>query len=588
MPNFPSVPTPAAPPALAGRRLLELAWRHRAPGLAVAGLAALGTGLVVVFPFAVQHALDEVIPRQDVAAVARVCAWVTAAFLLRELLAASRGRLAGVFEQRMIHDLRARLHEKLTHISPSGLSRHRPGDLMARLMDDIPAAQRAVQEGVEQGLTALLQILLCAAVMLATHPHYALVVMLPVPFIAAGGWLFSRLLAPRARLAREAAARLGTFLHDTLAGLRVIQSHTAEAARQRAFELASLEAGREQRRLASAWAVYAPLMCFLGGLGLVLLLGTGVRGTLAGEISTGELLKLILLLGFFYEPISRLHGVNQTLTTGLAGAARVFEILDTPVEGLPARGAHGSGVGRARGDIVFENVTFGYTAGAPVVQDVSLHVPAGSTVALVGMSGCGKSTLLDLLAGFHTPQRGRILLDGIPLEEWGTAYLRAQVAHVMQEPFLFSGTLRENLLLARPASSEEELWAALREAYAEDFVRARPGGLDMEVGERGVLLSGGERQRLALARAFLKDAPVLLLDEATSAVDAESERRIQAALTRHCVGRACLVIAHRLSTVARADVIHVMSAGRIIASGRHEELLETCLHYWHLASLAFL
>lgn len=545
----------------------------------------LGTGLVVVFPFAVQHALDEVIPRQDAAAVAGVAAWVTAAFLLRELLAAARGRLAGVFEQRMIHDLRARLHEKLTLMPPGWFSRHKPGDLMARLMDDIPAAQRAVQEGVEQGLTALLQILLCAGVMLATHPRYALVVMLPVPFIAAGGWLFSRLLAPRARRAREAAARLGSFLHDTMAGLRVIQSHTAEAARQRGFDATSLEAGREQRRLASAWAVYSPLMCFLGGLGLVLLLGTGVRGTLAGEITTGELLKLILLLGFFYEPISRLHGVNQTLTTGLAGAERVFEILDAPAEGLPALGR---GAGRARGDIEFENVTFGYSADAPVVRGVSLCVPAGSTVALVGMSGCGKSTLLDLLAGFSQPQQGRVTLDGLPLAECGTAWLRAQVAHVMQEAFLFPGTLRENLRLARPAASEEEMWAALREAYAEDFVRARPGGLDMEVGERGALLSGGERQRLALARAFLKDAPVLLLDEATSAVDVESERHIQAALARHCAGRACLVIAHRLSTVARADVIHVMSAGRVIASGRHEELLETCPHYRHLASLAFL
>lgn len=558
------------------------------PGLAVAGLAALGTGLVVVFPFAVQHALDEVIPRQDAAAVARVCAWVTAAFLLRELLAAARGRLAGVFEQSMIHDLRSRLHEKLTHLSPSGFSRHRPGDLMARLMDDIPAAQRAVQEGVEQGLTALLQIVLCAVVMLATHPSYALVVMLPAPFIAAGGWLFSRLLAPRARLAREAAARLGVFLHDTLAGLRVIQSHTAESARQRAFAAASLEAGHEQRRLATAWAVYAPLMCFLGGLGLVLLLGTGVRGTLAGEISTGELLKLILLLGFFYEPISRLHGVNQTLTTGLAGAARVFEILDAASELPQAQGTSSSGAGRARGDIIFENVTFGYASDTPVVRDVSLHVAAGSTVALVGMSGSGKSTLLDLLVGFHTPQQGRILLDGVPLAECGVGWLRAQVAYVMQEAFLFSGTLRENLRLARPDASDEEMWSALREAYAEDFVRARAEGLDMQVGERGVLLSGGERQRLALARAFLKNAPVLLLDEATSAVDAESERHIQAALARHSAGRACLVIAHRLSTVARADVIHVMNAGRIIASGRHEELLESCAHYRHLASLAFL
>ncbi|HRK15365.1 MAG TPA: ABC transporter ATP-binding protein, partial [Prosthecobacter sp.] len=551
----------------------------------VLAAALCGAALVVVFPAAVRRVFDEVIPSRDLAALGRLCAWLAAAFLLREVVAAFRAWSAGVFEQRMNHELRARLHRKLLQMPLCWHKRRKTGDQLARMMDDAPAAQRAVLEGVEQGLTALLQILVCAGVMFDTSPRYALVILLPVPFIAAGGWIFSRLLAPRAARAREAGARVGSFLHETLAGIRLIKSHTAETARQHGFEDVSAAAGRGQRRLAAAWALYSPLMCLMGGLGLVLLLGTGARGVLEGEITSGELLKLILLLGFFYEPVARLHGVNQTLVSGLAGAARVFEVLDA--EGAEA-GRLDSPPHAARGEIRFKNVTFGYDEGMPVIHGISLHVPAGQTCAIVGVSGCGKSTLFDLLAGFYRPWSGVIEMDGVSLAGRDLAALRARTAYVMQDAFLFSGTLRANLLLARPDAGDAELWAALREARAEDFVKARPDGLDTEVGERGVLLSGGERQRLALARAFLKDAPVLLLDEATSAVDAESERHIQEALERLCESRTCMVIAHRLSTVARADVIHVMSAGRVIASGSHAELLEGCPHYRHLASLSFL
>ncbi len=562
------------------RRLLALAWPHRGPALGVVLLACLGTALVVVFPHAVQHALDEVIPARDVSAAWRVCAWLAGAFLLRDLLAALRGRLAGVFEQRMIHALRGRLHEQIARLPLSAFQRHRTGDLLTRLADDVPAAQRAVQEGVEQGLTAVLQIVVCAGVLFATQAYYACIVLLPVPLLAAGGWLFARLLAPRARRARAATGRLGALLHETITGIRLVKSLRAERERQRAFATLSTEAGREQRRLASAWAVYSPLMCLLGSLGLVLLLGTGVQGILNGDLTQGKLLKLILLLGFFYEPMARLHGVNQTLSNGLAAAARVFEILDTETPEPVAPSA----APPARGEIEQHGGGFGPTPEWPGLHGLSLHLPAGQTAALVGVSGCGKSTLLDLIAGLAEPQTGTLLLDGVPAD---AAARRAQTAYVMQDAFLFSGSLRDNLRLARPDADDATLWAALRQASAEEFVRARPEGLDLELGERGARLSGGERQRLALARAFLQDAPVLLLDEATSAVDAESERRLQDALAAFGLNRTCLIVSHRLATVTRADVIHVMSGGRLIASGRHGELLESCPHYRHLASLAF-
>ena len=569
-------PLPCRPVA---RRLLALAWPHRGPALGVVLLASLGTLLVIVFPQAVQLALDEVIPARDVRGAWRVCAWLTGAFLLRDLLAALRGRLAGVFEQRMIHDLRGRLHERIARLPLAGLQRHRTGDLLTRLADDVPAAQRAVQEGVEQGLTAVLQILVCAGVLFATQPRYALVILLPVPLLAAGGWLFARLLTPRARRARAAAGRLGALLHETITGIRLVKSLRAEIARQHAFAAVSAEAGREQRRLAAAWAVYSPLMCLLGSLGLVLLLGTGMQGILAGDLTQGELLKLILLLGFFYEPMARLHGVNQTLTGGLAAAGRVFELLEAADREPPAPQPP-----RARGEIELRGVVFGHAPDTPVLHGLNLHLQAGQTAALVGVSGSGKSTVLDLIAGLAEPQTGTLRLDGTPAD---AAARRAQTAYVMQDAFLFSGSLRDNLRLARPNANDATLWAALRQASAEAFVRARPEGLDLELGERGARLSGGERQRLALARAFLQDAPVLLLDEATSAVDADAEQRLHDALAAFCVNRTCLIVTHRLATVNRADVIHVLSGGRLIASGRHAELLESCPHYRHLASLAF-
>jgi ATP-binding cassette subfamily B protein/subfamily B ATP-binding cassette protein MsbA len=254
---------------------------------------------------------------------------------------------------------------------------------------------------------------------------------------------------------------------------------------------------------------------------------------------------------------------------GLAAAKRVFAILDhEDVEDLEG----GRTITSVRGEVEFRDVSFGYREDREILHAITFHVQPRQTVAFVGATGSGKSTLFQLLTRFYDPQKGVITLDGVPLNELSKASLRRAVGYVTQEPFLFAGTVRENLLIGREDALEEALWQALRLACAEDFVRAMPGGLDAEVGERGVLLSGGERQRLAMARAFLKDAPVLLLDEATSAVDAKSEHLIQQALDTLRKDRTCFVIAHRLATITGADVIHVMQHGRLIASGTHEQL----------------
>lgn len=566
------------------RRLFVFARGHWRIAALQFALAVVGTSLIFVFPGVVRWFIDEIIPQRRTDLIWQAGGLAVFAFTLRETLFYFRTRVNCTFEQRMITDLRGQLHRKIELLPLRWFDHQSTGDILTKLADDVPATQRVILEGIEQGLTALLQILITALVMLVADRQLALLVLAPTPLIAAGGWIYSRWVSPRATAAREATSALNATLHDTLSGIRQIKSYTAEEMRQWKFLAASQRLKDKQTRLMAAWAFYAPSMTLLGNLGLVLLLMAGSWWCVKGSMTAGQLMQFILLVGFLYEPIARLHGVMQTLLNGLAAAKRVFVILDDETEEDLDSGQTPANV---RGDIEFQSVTFAYRDDKPVLHDISLTAQRHQTIAIVGATGSGKSTLFQLLARFYDPQNGTITLDGIPLTEISKRSLRQSLAYVTQEPFLFAGTVRDNLLLGKTDATDDELWAALRSACADDFIQRIPEGLDAEVGERGVLLSGGERQRLALARAFLKNAPILLLDEATSAVDVKSEHLIQEALAKLRANRTSLIIAHRLSTIIEADVIHVLHHGRILAKGKHEELLQTCGYYRELAALAF-
>jgi len=571
--------------AATARRLLKFARKHWRIALVQLVLAVVGTCLIIVFPGVVQWFVDDIIPRKDIPGIWKAGGLAAGAFFLREFLFYVRTRVNSVFEQKMIFDLRGQLHHKIARLPLGWFDRQSTGDILTRMADDVPATQRVILEGIEQGLTSILQIIIAAAVMFYTNSQFALIVMVPVPFIAAGGWLFARWIAPRAKIAREASSHMNSLLHDTITGIRQIKSYTAEDTKQDDFNHASHRLRRAQQKLMTAWAVYSPLMGFFGSFGLVLLLCIGAYGAIQGQMTTGELFKFIFLLGFFFEPIARLHGVNQTIVTGLVSAERVFKILDQEGEEDLEKGRT---LSQAQGAIEFREVTFGYSPDKSVLHGLSLRVQPRQTVAIVGATGSGKSTLFQLLARFYEPQSGSITLDGASIADYSRVSLRDALAYVTQDAFLFAGTIRDNLRLGKAGAADDEMWRALDLACATEFVRQHPDGLDAMVGERGVMLSGGERQRIAMARAFLKDAPVLLLDEATSAVDTKSEQLIQQALEKLRQDRTCLVIAHRLSTVISADVIYVMRQGRVLAHGRHEELVQTCDYYRELASLALL
>ena len=565
-------------------RLVAFARGHRRIAALQFALAAAGTALIFVFPGVVRWFVDEIIPQHRTDLIWQAGGLAILAFTLRETLFYFRTRVNCTFEQRMITDLRGQLHRKVELLPVRWFDHQSTGDILTKLADDVPATQRVILEGIEQGLIALLQILVTAVIMLIADTKLALIVLAPTPLIAAGGWIYSRWVSPRATAVREATSALNATLHDTLTGIRQIKSFTAEDMRQEKFITASHRLKDKQTRLMAAWAFYAPSMTLLGNLGLILLLMAGSWWCIQGDMTPGQLMQFILLVGFLYEPIARLHGVNQTLQNGLAAAKRVFAILDDKIEEDLDTGRELTDV---RGDIEFRSVTFAYREDKPVLHEVSLAAHRHQTIAIVGATGSGKSTLFQLLTRFYEPQSGTLTLDGIPLGEIGKRSLRQSLAYVTQESFLFAGTVRENLLLGHPAATDDEIWTALRDASADEFIQRFPEGLDAEVGERGVLLSGGERQRLALARAFLKDAPILLLDEATSSVDVKSEKLIQAALAKLRTNRTSLIIAHRLSTIIEADAIYVLHQGRILAHGTHEALLQSCSYYRELASLAF-
>ena len=566
--------------------LLILRFMSRYPWRVAAGLsmAVAGTLLGFVFPGLTQWFLDDIIPKGDISRILPAAAMALGAMLLRQIFFSLRTLANNAFELRMTYDLRSRLHDKIQHLPLKWFDRQTTGDILMRMASDVPATQRVILDGIDQTLPAILQVILTAGVMFWVHPKLALVTLLPVPIIAAGGWIYARWIGPRAESARESAGGLNSLLHDNIAGIRQIKSYTLEPEKQRDFDLSSTQYRKQQTRLQSAWSVYGPGMGFLGDVGLILLMGCGAYWCITKEITIGQLAQFLMLIGMLYEPIGRMHGLSATFISGLISGRRVFDILNLmDAEDLES----GAKVGAVNGEIRFENVSFRYDESRPILSGINLVVPPHQTVAIVGATGAGKSTLFQLLTRLYDPTDGEIYLDGTPISQLNKASLRDAIGYVTQESYLFNQTIRENLTLGKPHATDEELWQSLRHACAADFVERLDGRLDATVGERGGRLSGGEKQRISIARAFLKNAPILLLDEATSAVDTKSEKLIQQALDELRHNRTCLVIAHRLSTIKNAHQIYVMRLGEVLAHGTHDELLQSNEYYAELARLSF-
>ena len=371
--------------------------------------------------------------------------------------------------------------------------------------------------------------------------------------------------------ARERFGALSALLQDNLSGIKEIQVFTGEPAEHRRVQGRARRHVRDRLRANKIEAVYSPGVELIAGAGTVIVAFFGGRAALSGRIAVEDLVAFVLYLGLFYEPLRTLAHMSESFQEATTGARHVCEILDAePEVADPPRGVD---PGRARGAATLENVQFGYDPDQPVLRDLSLKVEPGQTLALVGPTGAGKSTVAGLIPRFHDPSGGRVLIDGTDVREMRLGALRRNVSMVLQDTFLFHGTLRENLRLGKRNATDEELESAAKTAGADAFIRELPDGYDTEIGERGVRLSGGQKQRIAIARAVLKDAPILILDEATSAVDTETEARIQDALGRLMENRTAIVIAHRLSTIRNADKIAVLEDGAVAELGNHDDLM---------------
>ncbi len=335
-----------------------------------------------------------------------------------------------------------------------------------------------------------------------------------------------------------------------------------------------------------AWAIYNPTMSFVGGIGFILVMGFGGKLALDGDMTPGEITAFLLYLTLFYEPVSRLHQLNQMLQSGRAAGERVFEILDSEEE--PGLELGQELPDPVKGHVEYRGVSFSYGEDLSTINKVNLIAEPGQTIALVGPTGAGKTTLINLLTRFYEYDEGQILVDGVEVNSIKKRSLRKAIGYVTQESFLFNGTVRENLLIANREATDEQMWKSLRVANAFDFVKQLSQGLDTQVGERGVKLSVGEKQRVSVARSLLRNPPILLLDEATASVDTETERLIQEALERLMQNRTSFVIAHRLSTVRGADRIYVLKDGAVIESGNHQELLSQSGLYTDLCRTSFL
>jgi subfamily B ATP-binding cassette protein MsbA len=470
-----------------------------------------------------------------------------------------------------VRDLRRRVYERVLEQSGSFFAQHPSGDLIARVTGDVDRIQSLFGTDLADLVQSLATLGGLVFLVVSLSPELTGAALLIAPAIVVPVVLIARRLRHLSKAARERMGDLTGVLSETIRGARVVQAYGAEAWESGRFSEVNERTFRLAKKGARVMAFASPLVESASVLTFLLLLAYASTRITAGKMTLGTFISFGVGLAMMYQPFKRATRTNLALQQALASARRVFEILDAPNDVTDRPGA--VRLGGLEREIRYEGVTFAYRPGTPVLHAVGLALPRGSVTALVGPSGGGKSTLASLLPRFMDPTAGRVTVDGIDLRDVTLASLRAQIGLVTQDVVLFDESVRRNVAYGAPELEDSRIRQALAAANALAFVEALPDGLDTRVGEGGARLSGGQRQRLAIARAILKDPPILVLDEATSALDAESERAVQEALERLMAGRTVLVIAHRLSTVRRADQLVVLEAGRIVERGSHADLL---------------
>jgi ATP-binding cassette, subfamily B, multidrug efflux pump len=582
------------------RRLLGFMRPYASQFLVALLLMLANSAAAVAGPYLVKYALDSGMAAGSLAALRQAVLLYLAAALIQWISIYLRVNLMAKVGQSIIFDLRARLFEHLQHLSLSFYSRYSVGRVITRVVNDVGV----LREFITWALLAIARDIFTLAgiiiAMLAMNLNLSLIVFTLLPVMAVATVAFRKRARANYRNVRAAISWVNSVLAENINGVRVVQAFSRQGLNYAHYRdevnRNNLQTNLKASRIAAAFPAFIDLVgslavvlvVWLGGAAAIRALQGQAGGFAAGleEITPGILVAFVLYVSRFFEPIRDLSQRYDTFQSTMAGGERIFALLDTPVEVQDLPDAQP--LPEIRGEVVFENVSFSYTDDpTPVLVDVDLHAREGETVALVGETGAGKSTLVKLLSRFHDPTEGRVLIDRYDLRQVTQNSLRSQMGIVLQDPFLFNGTVRENIRFGRLEASDDEVEDAARAIGAHEFIMELKDGYESQVEEGGALLSVGQRQLISFARALLADPRILILDEATSSVDTQTERTIQSALARLLHGRTAFVIAHRLSTVVSADRIVVINQGRIAEQGSHNELLALGKTYYQLYCTGF-
>lgn len=561
-----------------------LAEHKRTLYIALAGV--FGSSLIqMALPYATKYVVDYAIPHKDNELLLKIGALLVFLQLLRAGCNFVNRYAAAMTGQQLVYQMARRLFEHVQRLSLRFYERQGTGEIISRATNDISVIQASVMGGVVNSIVGIVTMFAYGIILLTLHVGLALVVFLAVPLMIFAASKTAGILRNRFLQVQEKIAAINTVLAENISGVRVSKAFAREDEQIERFDVHNLENLRANMRTADVQSVASPAIQMIGIADMCVVIGLGAVLTIQGYVSLGTLVAFAAFLPAFFAPVEDVIRINDTIQQALAASERIFQFLDEKVEVVEKPDA--ISLDHVAGHVEFDHLWFEYEEGVPVLKDITVNAEPGQIIALVGHTGSGKTTLVNLIPRFYDPDRGAIRVDGHDIRDITLDTLRANIAIVLQETFLFGGTVRDNLMFGKPDASEAEMIEAAKQAHAHSFVEKLPNGYDSYVGEGGIMLSRGQRQRIALARAILRNPRILILDEATSDIDTQTEHLIQDALDRVMQGRTTFVIAHRLSTIRNADRIVVLDHGRIVQQGSHEELLQAGGKYADLYEAQF-